>query len=331
MRTAGTPTCPRPESGTRYGFRATGRWAPAEGSVAQRVEAAARPLRGDRRRGRLGRGLLRLPVATSPTSPRPPTARRSCPARWWTSPWFDWGNDRPPDMPMHESFIYELHVKGFTARHPDVDPAHPGHLRRARAPRGRSPTCSAWGSRRSSCSPCTPSCTTSTSSSRASATTGATTASASSPRTPATPRAGDRGRGVQARWCAAARGRHRGDPRRRLQPHRRGQPPGADAVHARASTTASTTASRTTPATTGTTPAPATRWTCADPTRCSWSWTACATGSTEMHVDGFRFDLASALARGLHEVDRLGPFFDLIQQDPVVSRHQADRRAVGHR
>jgi isoamylase len=40
----------------------------------------------------------------------------------------------------------------------------------------------------------------------------------------------------------------------------------------------------------------------------------------EMHVDGFRFDLASALARGLHEVDRLGPFFDLIQQDPVVNR-----------
>ncbi len=41
---------------------------------------------------------------------------------------------------------------------------------------------------------------------------------------------------------------------------------------------------------------------------------------TEMHVDGFRFDLASALARGLHEVDRLGSFFDLIQQDPIVSQ-----------
>ena len=40
----------------------------------------------------------------------------------------------------------------------------------------------------------------------------------------------------------------------------------------------------------------------------------------DMHVDGFRFDLAAALARGLHEVDRLGAFFDLIQQDPVVSR-----------
>src|SRR3954453_10982620 len=40
---------------------------------------------------------------------------------------------------------------------------------------------------------------------------------------------------------------------------------------------------------------------------------------TEMHVDGFRFDLASALARGLHEVDRLSAFFDLIQQDPTIS------------
>jgi glycogen operon protein len=39
-----------------------------------------------------------------------------------------------------------------------------------------------------------------------------------------------------------------------------------------------------------------------------------------MHVDGFRFDLAATLARGLHEVDRLSAFFDLIQQDPVVSR-----------
>ncbi len=40
----------------------------------------------------------------------------------------------------------------------------------------------------------------------------------------------------------------------------------------------------------------------------------------EMHVDGFRFDLASALARGLHEVDRLGAFFDIIHQDPVLSQ-----------
>ncbi|GAA4332529.1 glycogen operon protein [Actinomadura luteofluorescens] len=40
----------------------------------------------------------------------------------------------------------------------------------------------------------------------------------------------------------------------------------------------------------------------------------------DMHVDGFRFDLASALARELHDVDRLAAFFDLVQQDPVVSQ-----------
>ncbi len=42
--------------------------------------------------------------------------------------------------------------------------------------------------------------------------------------------------------------------------------------------------------------------------------------ATEMHVDGFRFDLASTLARTLHDVDKLSAFFDLVQQDPVVSR-----------
>ncbi len=41
---------------------------------------------------------------------------------------------------------------------------------------------------------------------------------------------------------------------------------------------------------------------------------------TEMHVDGFRFDLASALARELFEVDRLSAFFDVLRQDPVLSQ-----------
>jgi isoamylase len=40
----------------------------------------------------------------------------------------------------------------------------------------------------------------------------------------------------------------------------------------------------------------------------------------EMHVDGFRFDLASTLAREEHEVDRLSSFFDVIHQDPVLSQ-----------
>lgn len=41
---------------------------------------------------------------------------------------------------------------------------------------------------------------------------------------------------------------------------------------------------------------------------------------TEMHVDGFRFDLASTLARTFYEVDKLGAFFDIIHQDPIISR-----------
>jgi glycogen operon protein len=41
---------------------------------------------------------------------------------------------------------------------------------------------------------------------------------------------------------------------------------------------------------------------------------------TEMHVDGFRFDLAAALARSFHDVDKLSAFFEVIQQDPVLSQ-----------
>jgi glycogen operon protein len=40
----------------------------------------------------------------------------------------------------------------------------------------------------------------------------------------------------------------------------------------------------------------------------------------DMHVDGFRFDLAAALARGLHDIDKLSAFFELINQDPVISQ-----------
>src|SRR5205814_7707903 len=50
-----------------------------------------------------------------------------------------------------------------------------------------------------------------------------------------------------------------------------------------------------------------------------------------MHVDGFRFDLASSLAREFYDVDRLSAFFDLVQQDPVVSQVKlsAEPWAVG--
>ena len=118
-----------------------------------------------------------------------------------------------------------------------------------------------------------------------------------------------------------ARRGHRGDPRRGLQPHRRGQPPGPDAVACAASTT------------------PAYYRLVEDDPRYYMDYTG--TGNslnvrnphtlqlimdslrywvTEMHVDGFRFDLASTLAREFYDVDRLSAFFDLVQQDPVVSQ-----------
>src|SRR3989442_16032050 len=39
------------------------------------------------------------------------------------SPYFDWGNERPPRRPLEETIIYEAHVKGFTIRHPDIPEA----------------------------------------------------------------------------------------------------------------------------------------------------------------------------------------------------------------
>jgi isoamylase len=52
---------------------------------------------------------------------------------------------------------------------------------------------------------------------------------------------------------------------------------------------------------------------------------------TEMHVDGFRFDLAATLARELHAVSKLSAFFDVIHQDPVLSHGQTDRGTQGCR
>ena len=251
------------------------------------------------------------------------------------NPYFDWGDDRRPHTPLHETVIYELHVKGFTDTPPDVPDGAARHLRRPRAPGGDRVPAVGSASPRSSCCRCTSSCTTRTSLERG-------PAQLLGLQLDRLLRAAQRLRvGRSARRSrsqefkqmvqGAAPRRHRGDPRRRLQPHRRGQPPRPDAVvqgHRQP----------------GLLPARP------DDPRYYYDYTG--TGNslnmrhphvlqlimdslrywvTEMHVDGFRFDLAATLARELHEVDRLSAFFDLIQQDPVVSQVEADRRAVGRR
>ena len=112
--------------------------------------------------------------------------------------------------------------------------------------------------------------------------------------------AGDR---VPRHGARPARRRPRGGARRRLQPHRRGRRRRADPVLARAGQRGLLPAASAAGAT-STSPAAATRWTCGTRGRWRWSPTRCGTGSQEMHVDGFRFDLAPALARGTDAFER---------------------------
>ena len=131
----------------------------------------------------------------------------------------------------------------------------------------------------------------------------------------------------------AARGRHRGHPRRRLQPHRRGQPSRPDAVASAASTTPATTVL-------GRRPAlllrlhrlPATRSTCATRACCRWSWTRCATGSRRCTSTA---SASTSRRRSAREPTTASTatrrFFDAIAPGPGAVAGQADRRALGPR
>ncbi|HVF58455.1 MAG TPA: alpha-amylase family glycosyl hydrolase, partial [Thermoanaerobaculia bacterium] len=128
--------------GRRYGFRVHGPWDPARGRRCNPakllLDPYARAIDGDLRWGeeifahRWGDPDARNDADSAPAMPRSIVV----------DPRFDWRGDRPPAVPRHETVIYETHVKGFTARHPAVPPelrgtyagfAHPAaidHLRR---------------------------------------------------------------------------------------------------------------------------------------------------------------------------------------------------------
>ena len=147
-----------------------------------------------------------------------------------TEPYFDWGDDRPPRRPYAETVIYETHVRGLTRTHPDVPAGAARHLRRTRAPRGRrAPDLPRrHGGRADAGAPVRPG--------RRAPGPGPVQLlglqhdrllrAAQRLRRPRHPRpAGQR---VQVDGEGAARGRPRSDPRRGLQPHRRGQRAGPD-------------------------------------------------------------------------------------------------------
>ena len=238
------------------------------------------------------------------------------------NPYFDWGTDRPPGRPYNETVIYEAHVKGLTFLNKNVPlemrgtyaglshPAMIDHLRtlgvtaielmpvhqfihdhslRQRGLRNY------WGYN----------------------TIGffAPDAAYSS--------SGTAGQQVRSsrRWCATCtRPASRSSstwstttPRRATTSARR--------CPCAASTTRPTTGSSTaSPSTTWTTPAPATRCNVRHPHTLQLIMDSLRYWVLEMHVDGFRFDLAATLAREFYDVDRLSAFFDLVQQDPTVSQ-----------
>ena len=169
---------------------------------------------------------------------------------------------------------------------------------------------------------------------RASRTTGATTRSASSrPHSRYSARAAAASRCASSRrWsrpCTAAG--HRGHPRRGLQPHRGGQPPRPDALLPGHRQRAYYRLSPDDPryymdfTGTGNTLNIATRSVLQLIMDSLRYWVL------EMHVDGFRFDLASALARELHDVDRLSRLLRRHPPGPGALAGQAHRRAVGRR
>jgi glycogen operon protein len=111
---------PRIGIGQRYGFRAHGPWDPAQGHRCNPnkllLDPYAKAIEG---------GVDWHPSCFpyefgDPTSRNDEDSAAHVPKAVVESPYFDWGADRPPDVPLHESVIYELHVKGFTATHPDI-------------------------------------------------------------------------------------------------------------------------------------------------------------------------------------------------------------------
>ena len=125
-------------AGQAYGFRVHGPWDPGRGlrcnPAKLLLDPYAKSLPGNLRWGPALFGhRLDAPDQPSGEDSAASTLRSTV-----IAPWFDWGNDRPLDTPWHDTVIYEAHVKGLSARHPDVPPelrgtyaglAHPAIVR----------------------------------------------------------------------------------------------------------------------------------------------------------------------------------------------------------
>jgi glycogen operon protein len=311
------------EPGQRYGYRVHGPWEPARGLRCNPhkllLDPYARALDGE---FRFGQALFPYTLGADDDAKNDADSAASSPKSVVVSALFDWGDDRPPRVPLHETVLYELHVRGFTKRHPAVPPelrgtyaglAHPAAVSHLQSlgvtavelmpihafvhdphlvERGLS---NYWGYN----------------------TIGffaphAAYAAAERPHQVVhefkhlvkTLHAAGIEVILDVVYNHTAEGNHLGP----MLAFKGFDNPGyyrlveGDARHYMDYTGTGNTLNMR---------SPHVLQLIMDSLR---YWVQ------EMHVDGFRFDLAAALARELHDVDRLSAFFDLIQQDPVVSR-----------
>ncbi|HEY0783334.1 MAG TPA: glycogen debranching protein GlgX, partial [Thermoanaerobaculia bacterium] len=107
--------------GQRYGFRVHGPWAPEEGHRCQPSKLLLDPY-AKAVAGRLqwDEALFSYFFAGPDGAPNDRDSAPFMPRGVVVNPYFDWAGDRSPRTPLHESVIYEMHVKGFTARHPGI-------------------------------------------------------------------------------------------------------------------------------------------------------------------------------------------------------------------
>jgi len=139
---AGTQTCvdlqemsgfiwhgylPNIQPGQRYGFRVHGPWDPGAGLRCNPAKLLLDPY------GKAVEGEVQWNEAVFPYHFDDPENSKNeldsaafMPKSVVATPWFDWANDRYPRTPWHETVIYELHVKGFTERHPQIPDAFRG-------------------------------------------------------------------------------------------------------------------------------------------------------------------------------------------------------------
>jgi glycogen operon protein len=112
--------------GQRYGYRVHGPWDPERGLRCNPAKLLLDPY-AKAIEGKVAWGQPCFPYTFGDENARNDEDSASAmPKSVVHNPYFDWGNDRPPDIQLNESVIYEVHVKGFTARHPDIPEAQRG-------------------------------------------------------------------------------------------------------------------------------------------------------------------------------------------------------------